>query len=382
MYALMIIFICLCAIGFSLFFIINNEYRNYAEIFFLLIALFFFGLTINNLIVKKRTYRINYNYILSAIIIILCLGGAELYLRYIYKDNSDPPWFISEDDFRLNKAINRKNEAVALKHPHRFNDKIRSLKKEPNVYRLAVLGDSFIWGDRLSYDQIWSHKLEQRLLEAYGGQVEVLSWGRKGWSTLNEYHFFRKIGINYNPDALIVGYVPNDPDMGRYPQEYFKLEQVSIMRPLKIFFPNAIFFISFGLESLINNVFDIGYAKWEEKLYTDKNLQEYSELLFEFNNFCQKHKVPLLFVHTPPNYHPSYRIKFDLVAPLLKKARILYLDLYPVVARDLGHYPYYQLWANKANPHPGPLMTEVFAREVFEYLKRNHLRHLSQSKSN
>jgi len=160
------------------------------------------------------------------------------------------------------------------------------------------------------------------------------------------------------------------------------MEQVSIMRPLKIFFPNAIFFISFGLESLINNVFDIGYAKWEEKLYTDKNLQEYSELLFEFNNFCQKHKVPLLFVHTPPNYHPSYRIKFDLVAPLLKKARIPYLDLYPVVARDLGHYPYYQLWANKANPHPGPLMTEVFAREVFDYLKRNHLRHLSQSKSN
>lgn len=377
MSALLVIISYSVVVGASLVFIYTDEYRNYAEIFLLLLALFFLGISLRKIFRKGVSYQINYNYLLTVIMLFICLGGMELYLRYLFKDHSEPPWFISQEDRRLNEAINRQNKAVALQHPHRFNDRIRSLEKDPGVYRLAVLGDSFIWGDGLPYEQIWSHKLEQLLLKAYGDRVEVLSWGRKGWATRDQYRFFKDIGINYQLDALIVGYVPNDPDMGLYLQEYFKVEQVSLMQPLKILFPNAIYFISGGLESLINRTFDVGYAQWEEKLYSDQNLRQYFLLLSEFGNFCREHSVPLLFVHTPPNYHPSYRLKFDRVAPLLEKARIPYLDLYPVVARDLGHHPYSRLWANRANPHPGPLLTEVFAREVFEYLKRNHLRHLS-----
>jgi hypothetical protein len=32
-----------------------------------------------------------------------------------------------------------------------------------------------------------------------------------------------------------------------------------------------------------------------------------------------------------------------------------------------------ELWANPANPHPGALLTDVYAREVYQYLKTTYL---------
>lgn len=38
--------------------------------------------------------------------------------------------------------------------------------------------------------------------------------------------------------------------------------------------------------------------------------------------------------------------------------------------RDLGHINQRKLWANPGDGHPGTLMTDVFAKEVFNYLER------------
>jgi len=308
--------------------------------------------------------------------VLLCFISLELYLRYVYQETSAPHHFISQKDREVNEQINQGNRVLAQKHPHGFTDEVRRVLKEPGVYRLAVLGDSFVWGDGITYDQIWSHKLERRLLAAYPGQVEVLSWGLRGWSTLDEYNFLQQYGVHYNINTLIIGFVQNDPDIGYYKQRYFKLNQISVIKPFKFFLPNAINFFSDQVESLINRYADIGYINWEVKLYSPENLDKYFQLLKVLSTFCQSHSIALLVVHTPANYDPSYQEKFDKIIPLLKQANIAYLDLHPAMARDLGGYTYRQLMANPANPHPGPLVTEVYAREVFDYLRKNHLKHL------
>lgn len=294
-----VIAIALTAISFSFYFVLTEEYRNYPEIIILLLILLYFAKALHNFLTKKISCKINYNYILLLSSLLVCLAGIEIYLRFFYQDNCDPPRFIPYHYRKLNETINEKNKAAAKKHPHGFRDEIWPLTKDPGVFRLAVLGDSFIWGDGLPYEQIWSQKLKQRLNEAYGGRVEVLSWGRKGWSTLDEYRFLKDLGVNYQPDLLIVGYVSNDPDLGLYPQEYFNLAQVSVVRPLRWLFPNTVYFVSILCESWANKFFALGYANWEEKLYHPENLREYSALLLEFSHFCRRHHITLLLVHTP-----------------------------------------------------------------------------------
>src|ERR1700749_3010656 len=77
-------------------------------------------------------------------------------------------------DLALNKAINDQNTAYAKGNTFGFTDKERTPQTPKVKYRIAVLGDSFIWGDVLPYQKVWSHKLEAQLLAQYDS-IEVIS---------------------------------------------------------------------------------------------------------------------------------------------------------------------------------------------------------------
>ena len=66
------------------------------------------------------------------------------------------------DAFELNDAINKEHIAVSAKHPYGFNDTKINPDKPEGTYRLAVLGDSFVWGDGVLDKDRWTKKLEQR----------------------------------------------------------------------------------------------------------------------------------------------------------------------------------------------------------------------------
>ena len=93
---------------------------------------------------------------------------------------------------KLDREINLRNLEFSAKNKLWFNDKDRTQQKPLGIeYRVAVLGDSFIFGDGVAYDFIWSHKLEKSITKNYP-KIEVLSWGRNGWSTKQQYEFLKK----------------------------------------------------------------------------------------------------------------------------------------------------------------------------------------------
>ncbi|HDH06598.1 MAG TPA: hypothetical protein ENH01_12990 [Nitrospirae bacterium] len=317
--------------------------------------------------------KISTNIAVFILSLLFCLFLLEIILRTGLFDGADDPqpiWIPLEFQ-KIDKEINRENWQFAKLNPFRFTDKIRKEKKEDGITRIAVLGDSFIWGYGLPYKQAWSHKLENMITGKYEN-FEVMSWGQGAWSTMDELSFLEKNGINYDIDMLIVGFVDNDPNMKDIKNKTYGWSSNLVIRSLRIFFPNATNFIVTHTNYFLTQYFykDHQYHNWIRRLYSDDNLQNYLELLQDFSVFCNSNNIKLLFVLTPHSHDEGMRKRFDRIKPLLEQANIKYLDLFPVVKEKLGHIPVRKLWANPANGHPGSLLTGVYADSTFDYLEK------------
>lgn len=332
----------------------------------------------------RRTFRtINAKAALQNALLVVCsfflgIGMLELVLRTGYFDDKGTLW-TREKYRKINEEINQKNQAYAALNPYSFTDRVWDERKPAGTYRVAVLGDSFIWGYGLPYEQAWGHKLAQKIAERYQ-QVEVLNWGFSGWSTVNELAFLETEGVKFDIDALIVGYVRNDPDLGNFTWKIFDLQTMpqwyvqTLCFPVKTLFPNAFGFIAAHVNELLTNYWlnkaGYGWNAWYNLIYSQENLARYLLVLQQMADFCKAHHIRLLFALTPSSSDNGEKKRLELIHPLLERAQIEYLDLHPPMERELGAFPPRQLWANFADAHPGELMTELFARETLAYLEQ------------
>ena len=313
--------------------------------------------------------------------ILFCLLMLELTLRtglFDNKNNPHPIW-IPHKFQKIHDEIENENWQFAKLNKYKFTDDIRNIEKEESIKRIAVIGDSFIWGTGTPYELTWNHKLETLINTKHKG-FEVLSWGFPAWSTMDELSFLENHGINYDIDMLIVGYVNNDPHMQRIELKVFLWHKSAVAKVLKVFFPNAISFIRAYLYNFLFNYFDdYGYSNWVQKLHSKENLDEYANLLRDFAQFCHSKNIKLLFALTPSTPEGIYREHFDNVIPLFEQAGIDYIDLHPAAKKKYGHMNARELWANPADSHPGPLLTDLFASHVFDWLEADGV--FSASKS-
>ena len=270
-----------------------------------------------------------------------------------------------------NDSVNLANKAYADQNPYGFTDVIRSKHKLPGVRRIAVIGDSFIWGDGLPYVKVWSHVLERKVTEHYDS-MEVLSWGKNGWSTLDEFNFLKKHGVKYDLDLLIVGFVENDPDMGRFDEFHDGRK-----RSMNYFFPNVgplmpqvVHQCFSGLRSLIYGSDHTLYHRWMDSIYSEKQMADHGKMLTEFKGFCNQHEIELLFIMTPSGVNRKKKNRFTIMENVLKKNDIEVLNLMPVAEKELGDYKYEEIIASPVNGHPGEILTGFFSRQVFSYLQQ------------
>ena len=272
-----------------------------------------------------------------------------------------------------NRAINARNLVYADSNSFCFTDRDRAFRKPKGVFRIAVLGDSFIWGDGMPYEQVWSHILEHRLLDEYDS-IEVMSWGRDSWSTMNEYRFFKRYGKDFDIDLLIIGWVDNDPDVGR-------IRQVPATGP-EVLYPRLNHMWPWLATHLSYSGQRNGYDKWLRDIYTPDNLKAYQLVLNEFHQYLEAQHVRSLYVMTPAPFEPDMRERFEKAEPMIHAAGFTCVNLYDPMEKKLGHYAAQQLMANPENGHPGILMTQEIAAEVHDYMERNgYLRSVPKRKN-
>ena len=104
-------------------------------------------------------------------------------------------------------------------------------KKDPGVFRILVLGDSFVEGYTVNFEDTLTEVLKSTLQGSLmPRKVEVINAGIAGYSTDQEYLFMREIGVRYQPDLTIILFCYNDiyfnnrPMYERGSKPFFTLE--------------------------------------------------------------------------------------------------------------------------------------------------------------
>lgn len=86
-----------------------------------------------------------------------------------------------------------------------FRDREHAPSPAPGVFRVLLLGDSFMEALQVDFDDSFAHRLEGLLSQGAGRPVEVVNAGVSGWGTDDELTWLDRRGIDLKPDLVLVG---------------------------------------------------------------------------------------------------------------------------------------------------------------------------------
>jgi hypothetical protein len=86
-----------------------------------------------------------------------------------------------------------------------LRDREHALTKSPEVYRILVLGDSFMEANQVKFEDAFASVMERRLKALTGRQIEVINAGVSGWGTDDELTYLGRYGLRFHPDLVLVG---------------------------------------------------------------------------------------------------------------------------------------------------------------------------------
>ena len=90
-----------------------------------------------------------------------------------------------------------------------LRDRDFAYEKPPGTFRILALGDSFTEAFQFDVEKTWTKLLEAQLNED-GRRSEVINCGRSGMGTTTEWLFFESEGKKYQPDLVLLLFIPND----------------------------------------------------------------------------------------------------------------------------------------------------------------------------
>ena len=137
-------------------------------------------------------------------------------------------WFNQRYEYDVNVTIN----SQGLRDVER-----PTVEKPANTFRILLLGDSYVEGLRVPLEQSFGKVLEAKLNAgaSAGQRFEVIPAGVSGWGTDQQLLWFRKYGVTYQPDLVLLAFFPGNDfennaealevaNMGRVMKPFFRLE--------------------------------------------------------------------------------------------------------------------------------------------------------------
>ncbi len=172
---------------------------------------------------KFKNILINFSLVLGGIIIFFVLLEIGLALNISILGNEESKVikigdYLYYPEIGLETYANRivnittpEYSTVYITNSIGFRDIEHRLEKDSNVFRIVILGDSYTEADQVTLEQRFSSLLEQKLNSNPNNKnIEIITLGRNGFGTDQEYLTLKNIGYKYDPDLVILVFYKND----------------------------------------------------------------------------------------------------------------------------------------------------------------------------
>lgn len=110
-----------------------------------------------------------------------------------------------------------------------LRDREHTLEKPAGVFRILVLGDSFMEAVQVEFEQSLPGLLETGLAAATGKRIEVINGGVSGWGTEDELRYLTRYGLRYAPDLVLVAMTLHNDMSDNFRERWYTLRQDSLI---------------------------------------------------------------------------------------------------------------------------------------------------------
>ncbi len=248
-----------------------------------------------------------------------------------------------------------------------FRSRYETVESDSAIRRIAVLGDSFTWGDKIAKtDSTWPALLEDELRRRLpGGGVEVINMAQRGYTTANEAEVLRRLGWQFEPSVVIIQFFVNDalpsgPNLARRGGEWL-MPRRSILparfRSGSVASSALLGLLEGRLNALLNG--SRPYLRFEELYREDAHgWRQARDAMREIAESAASREVPALLVLFPhlvpgswsPETYPLREIHAK-VAAHAEAVGFHVLDLTVQFAERGGDWR--RWWATPYDSHPG-----------------------------
>lgn len=249
-----------------------------------------------------------------------------------------------------NKTYEKENDWIDSKYEYSINEDSLNerfnynSKKDPYIFRIITLGDSFTFGDYVNTKDNWTELLEDllnssKLIKCPDiNKYEVINLGVGGYDTAYEVERFKRRGVKYNPDLLVVFIVDymRMTDYRMANKKNYSSAEIIEFRKKGIYFP----------------------GKGE-----DKNLKDEVRISYQYpyyHRLLRLYSGPVLIIDHQKN--PKAEIFFY---PLIKK--------YPKLSYIKTNLPIKEPKTSFPDGHPNKDGHKAIAQDVFDYLMKSGL---------
>ena len=158
----------------------------------------------------KNTIIIKLLFSLICFVIFICTF--ELILRTTHAFNARISCFVPDPVLSWRFASNceywhnKENDhpIIIKNNSYGWRDKERSIKRPPNTYRIAVLGDSYVEARQVELDRTFLSLTENALNGEERINVELMNFGRSGFTQTEELYILKNEVPEFSPDMVVL----------------------------------------------------------------------------------------------------------------------------------------------------------------------------------
>ncbi len=261
---------------------------------------------------------------------------------------------------------------------HQFNaagwrDAEHTIVKPPGTYRILGLGDSYLMGQGVHAEDVFFTQLAQRLNDDHlPVHIETLNTGVSGKNTADEARVLEYRGLAYDPDLVVVNFVPNDVESdlsaGKPLVEFYRNYTAITQQPDAM--AEYSYLWAWSRQRFLQAVIARQYIN-DCVTSFDRDSEKWNACraaLTKITEACRQRKVPLMvvvfpFFHELDGDYPFQSVH-DRVAEFCRANDVPVLDM----REQYSGYSGPELWVHPTDQHPNEIAHRLAADALADFI--------------